>query len=1111
MIDYSKLWALLSEYGTSKTEFMNQIGVSSATIAKLSNNQPVTMDILERICSNLHCSLDSVVSFSDGLNTQRQWCGINEGETYLFYLYFIQEINEESNVKFLYGYSCPFCLTRDGLDEWRLSRYKNYDYIFQISGYCTGYHLLKLLKTIEKNEPLGEILKQNEITIKCMGCKEEVRDNIFLLSLFQGIPQYRSAYMLEPRERNSRLINALRPQVAISNCSMQCESLVGDNPRDFYCKNAKPDTGKIMELYDFLKTIYSTASVNDMARLGCFELLSYLNGNSNEDNGIQWKIKKKEDRKNVRMLTEVLEIVLKHRIFSGSYAMLIRVSNTQNNFLEHLELVSCNEKDYVYNIPLHESVGTIEIRLYKLSGNSFETNLVADSSATLIRNISLNMRMVDRRFQLEDSWTQMMKKNGKNVDTTAEYVSQEICSISNQGSEVWYENERIVKEDCGQILNLNSRGSQGIFFEAGDDMHIRFLEWLKQILDSISCKRVVIIDPYIDGAAIGKILRGITNPSVTYDIYTAYDVSKKTGEEKKERITEIKKVLEQLRLVAPSSLNVYAVTGDDLHDRFLILEGEDSMETKVYSMSNSLDNVGQHHSSIVIPLDPLLAVRVNGFYLKLIEKKKVENKIEEVFSISKSKTCMIEDGEEKQTEIICSVEEYKRLCKNNLAEALSQLAYLIPGELKNSCREELANVDGFADKIKLLLEGYCALIPNIAPKWNNVKYQAYEERRLFSIGQNISRDMEWNLKLMDSADYMDKYFVEYLYYHEPWYIQNAVRYFCSLETKKAVEYLSTLRQAMKEEKSENINLRRCKLAAMFIIRLIEVLKYKDDKMATEYMLASDIPYLHVIVIANSFSDILNFDAGYIGNVAKELESLSRKLSFKEQLVAHIYVIQELQICYYRNGSRYEIIQPVIDEIIKRLAAIIRNVSLQKPDRDGISDDDLYGLIHVLYSRNSEDICKIYTSLVDCVYMEPKKAGKYLKKMFLEPFERGIKNEKDVYYRARDLYESEVILSYLNAIDSSIIKELFKEIKKKERTVTGILYSATLKEQNYSLWKCYMDMLCCFVYLELWAEQNYRYKLSKAVEEFQAISSNYKNVLKKYSEVYQMLVEDYGIE
>lgn len=235
------------------------------------------------------------------------------------------------------------------------------------------------------------------------------------------------------------------------------------------------------------------------------------------------------------------------------------------------------------------------------------------------------------------------------------------------------------------------------------------------------------------------------------------------------------------------------------------------------------------------------------------------------------------------------------------------------------------------------------------------------------------------------------------------------------------------------------------------------------------------------------------------------------MSFKEQLVAHVYVIQELQICYYRNENRYEAIQPVIDEMINRLVAIIRNVYLQKPDQDRISDDDLYWLIHNLYSRNSEDICKIYASLAESAYMKPKKAGKYLQKMFLEPFEKGIKNEKDVYYRARDLYESEVILSYMNTIDPSTIKELFKEIKKKERIVTGILYSATLKEQNYSLWKCYMDMLCCFVYLELWTEQNYQYKPSKAVEEFQAISSNYKNVLKKYSEVYQMLVRDYGIE
>ena len=48
MINYNRLWTLISEYNLTKTEFMNQLGVSSATFAKLSSNQPVTMEVLEK-------------------------------------------------------------------------------------------------------------------------------------------------------------------------------------------------------------------------------------------------------------------------------------------------------------------------------------------------------------------------------------------------------------------------------------------------------------------------------------------------------------------------------------------------------------------------------------------------------------------------------------------------------------------------------------------------------------------------------------------------------------------------------------------------------------------------------------------------------------------------------------------------------------------------------------------------------------------------------------------------------------------------------------------------------------------------------------------------------
>lgn len=1110
MISYDGLWALLSEFDISKMEFMNQIGVSSATMAKLSNNQPVTMDILERICSCLRCSLDSIVSFSDGPDTKRQWRGISVEETYLVYFYFVQDSNQGKDVNFLYGYACPFCMTKEGLERWSLSKYRNFHNILELSGYSTGENLLKTLKLLEQNQTFGQIMEENEIKVACNGCKEVWKDIIFLLSPFRGMPQYRPAYILESRERNSRIINVFRPQVAIGDYLMRCESLVCGNPRELYCKNLKPDAQKVKELSTFLKTIYSAASVNDMARLGCFELLSYLNETSKGECGIQWKIKENKERKTGQAEGKSLEIVLDHRIFPGCYGMLVRICNTQNNFLEHLEMVNCNGKDYVYDISLYEQPGFVEIRLYKLSGNSFESNLVADSSATLMRNIFLNINMIDRRFQLEDSWTEMMRKNGKKVDATAEYALQQVVSIGNQENEVWFENERIVREDCGQIMNTNSKESQGIFLEEGDDMHIRFLRWLKQTLDHVSCKRVVIIDPYIDGDAIAKILRGITNPSLVYDIYTANDDSKNTGARKNGRIDEIKKVLEQLRMVTPFSLHVYAVSGDVLHDRFLILEGDDLSETKVYSMTNSLDNVGQHHSSLVVPLNQWLASEVNEYYLGLVEKKKEENKIEEVFSLSKPDASISVDMDMEQRKVIQSIEEYRELCENNFGEALSQLAYLAPGELKNNCEKELTNLNNFSGKIKLLLDHYWISVPDKNRERNNMQHQVYEERRVLGLGQTLLKDMDWNLSLMDSAYRINEYYADYLHSYEPWYLQNAVRYFCRFETREAVTYLSGLYQSMKKEQP-NIQLRKYKVAAMMTIRFTELLKYKEErKLVSNLMLASDVPFLRGIVIANSFLGNTVFDEKCIENIPKELECLSHRLTFEEQLIAHVYVIQKLQICYYRRGECYKFVQPIIDEIIGKLVLTICDVSLKEDADDGISNDDLYDLLHVLYSRNSEDVCKTYALLVECKYMEPKKASEYLQKMLLEPFEKTMKNEKDIFYRVENLYESKMILSYIHVVHPSSIKELFHQIKKMERMIMAILYSATLKEQNYRLWKCYMDMFCCFVYLELWAEQKYQYKPSKAVAEFQAISLNYESVLKQYSEVYQKLIEDYEI-
>lgn len=58
---YNKLFKLLIDKGLKKTEFGKQAGISASTLAKLSKNETVSMDVLIKICRSLNCSIDDIV------------------------------------------------------------------------------------------------------------------------------------------------------------------------------------------------------------------------------------------------------------------------------------------------------------------------------------------------------------------------------------------------------------------------------------------------------------------------------------------------------------------------------------------------------------------------------------------------------------------------------------------------------------------------------------------------------------------------------------------------------------------------------------------------------------------------------------------------------------------------------------------------------------------------------------------------------------------------------------------------------------------------------------------------------------------------------------------
>lgn len=62
--DYEKLWKLLNEKGISKSNLKMIAHIGSATLAKMSKGQMVSMMVIEKICKALHCDIGEICHVS---------------------------------------------------------------------------------------------------------------------------------------------------------------------------------------------------------------------------------------------------------------------------------------------------------------------------------------------------------------------------------------------------------------------------------------------------------------------------------------------------------------------------------------------------------------------------------------------------------------------------------------------------------------------------------------------------------------------------------------------------------------------------------------------------------------------------------------------------------------------------------------------------------------------------------------------------------------------------------------------------------------------------------------------------------------------------------------
>ncbi|MDE6015884.1 MAG: helix-turn-helix transcriptional regulator [Acetatifactor sp.] len=62
-VSYNGLWKLLIDKNMKKMDLIEEVGISSSTLAKMSKGETVSLTILEKICDKLDCDFGDIINY----------------------------------------------------------------------------------------------------------------------------------------------------------------------------------------------------------------------------------------------------------------------------------------------------------------------------------------------------------------------------------------------------------------------------------------------------------------------------------------------------------------------------------------------------------------------------------------------------------------------------------------------------------------------------------------------------------------------------------------------------------------------------------------------------------------------------------------------------------------------------------------------------------------------------------------------------------------------------------------------------------------------------------------------------------------------------------------
>lgn len=1108
--NYNGLWTLMEKRKISKDALKKKMSLSSATIARMTAGQPVGLEIIGRLCDEFNCNSNDILLIEPE-HAQKPWQRIEPDVLYKIFMFFYVPASaqdEAFTATYLYGYAAP----DNYKTNWRAAPAKGnlgYDF-WEVTGSATGNELLAFLSLASANMQLKAFLNETEIFVDDSNKKrgKKITEAINNAVVCNSQSKYRPEFLQPASSLYDGVKKRFKPLVSLDDGGMFCESLFGLNKKKLYRDADGKYTANARLYWQYLKSKFKKWQPSEMGRLGNFEVFTPLLGRD----AVTIEANITTDKNGLPKNARGVIITLSHRKLRGEFLVKVTMGNTTNPTASNIYTVKCSERaDGLVKASMNESVSWVEVEIWPGAVNGVSGEIIYHNRIHFIKHILLNMQVEEHRFTLQSAWNKALKKGSAHSQEIRHYSTFSNSKISETQEAPWEWEETQTQDDYFALLGDSDDffAIESRFFRENEKntRASEFVEWLKKILSlpgyrMHNANKVIIIDPFIDAAALEKIILSISNSDISYDVITDASPRKTNRADSEKRLNEIRKLKETLDFITPADFQVRAISKSNgaLHDRFIIIL--DSSDTpKVYILSNSLDGMAASHASVVAPVCASVAREITEYYLDFFDSVK-ETNIEILYNSKEPRNINHRPAEINDSKVY-NFDEFPSKYKQSPSKAIESLAYMQPKEARK-CEEYILSQNK-SDTVNILRD----IIKESHP---NTNINEYYKRRALSLCQLLNGEFDPKGIFLENAEHYLEYSFDLHNISGDWSLYNGAKLLWKVDRDAFAELLAEL---VKELNASQVG--ATKLLPLHIttytmaVSPIDALVYQiSDEIPLDGAINSSLSWIRALAVAALLffpkslaykTELTKENLSTEGKdyIRKVCEIIIKDLSPKEAWLSLIFLTKKLQISVCNVPSAAPKLHPIFEYVATQMANLYSAATKASETADAKT---LMVELAPLNFRNINETCRILRLIYQNGALKENQYIQCLIDLGLGIYEGSEEMSKN-YYTIRDIEEGIKVIEYLEELGLKSTNKFRAEMQKKERNICAMLSPTYLRSQDYSKWHILVDKLACFVALEhhLALKHNDELVEGKGVRAFEEITSRDSENLKKYSQVY----------